>query len=193
MTRKEFAKIAVYIGCACGGKYLDEEALTVYFDLLGDLQYETLLVGAKRVLLERVYPNFPTAGELRHAAAATPQGPISELTPIEAWAIGSRVFKNTDPEIPGSFEHACRDANAPAIVIQTIKALGLPSLCYGREPIGVVRAQFTRAYEQMAARAKTAALLPEKLKTSIEQQHKTPLQSSIHQLTAGIGKMSKQT
>lgn len=165
MTREEFIKIAAYVAAGCG-KALSAPSLEVYFDLLGDLPADVFALAAKRVLLTHRYATFPTVAELREAATLTARGEVAALPSGEAWEIGWSIVRRTDPEIEGSFDRA--SANAPALVKRTILAIGLPSLCYGDDPVSVVRAQFIRVYEQLAARESARRLMPAPVARAIE-------------------------
>lgn len=164
MTRTEWAKAAAYL-TAGTGKSLTAEQLEVYYDCLGDLSYNVLQVAAKRVLMEHKWATFPSVAELRQAAAETQAGEVAALAPAEMWEVAWRIVGATDPEVPGSFERASR--GAPAVVLAAIRAFGLSSLCYGDEPLSVVRGQFLRIAEQLAAREKRVALMPTALKAQI--------------------------
>lgn len=167
MSREEFLKAVAYVTAACG-KALAPASLEVYFDCLGDLPYDVMLTAAKRVVLEHKFATFPTVAEFREAAAETLRGRVKELSAAEAWEAAWAVVRNTDPEIEGSFARATRDT--PPLVVEAIRAFGLQALCYGKEPVGVVRGQFLKIFEQLAARDRRAALLPAPVKLAIEER-----------------------
>jgi hypothetical protein len=166
MTKAEFLPVMAYIAAAIG-KPFAPEAAAVYFDLLGDLPLDVLRVTAKRVVLEHKWSSFPTVAELREAAAETMRGEVKELSPAEAWKIAWAVAGDTDPEVDGSFVRACKKASAPPIVIEAIKTFGLNALCYGKEPVGVIRGQFLKVVEQLQARDRRHALLPAPVKQEV--------------------------
>lgn len=172
MTREEFVRVTNYITAGCG-KHLGPESLEVYFDLLGDLDAPTLLVAAKRVLLRHKFPTFPTIAELREAATLTQAGEVTSLSSAEAWSLAWDAAARTDPEITGSFERAT--AGLPPLVVRAMRAFGVNALCYGSEPITVIRAQYMRVYEQLAAREREAAVLPAATKRAIAAQGATPI------------------
>lgn len=165
------------------GKVLSSESLTVYFDCLGDLPVGVLQLACKRVVLEHKWATFPTVAEIREAATKTSHGELTELSPAEAWQLAWRVVANTDPEIDGSFTRAT--AGVPDLVVRSIRAMGLTALCYGEEPVGVVRAQFIKVYEQLAARKRTEALMPASVRQAIEGIGKLP--PEVRGAIAGIG------
>jgi hypothetical protein len=157
-----------FVAVGCSKESATADQFRVYYEMLGDLEYDILFIAAKKVLCDRVYPTFPTVGELRQAALKVITAP-TDITPIQAWEIGWNVIRNTDPEVSGSFDNACRRYGATPEVIRTIRAVGLASLCYGQEPIGVVRAQFMKAYEQLDTADKSRMLLPPRVNKSIDE------------------------
>lgn len=167
MTRDEFVKAMAYLTAGCG-KSLEKVSLQVYFDLLGDLEFDTLLVAAKRVLLKHRFPTFPTVAELREAAVLTRNAEVTALAPAEAWALAWRAVASTDPEIDGSFARAT--AKLPPLIVKAIEVFGLQSLCYGGEPVTVIRAQFMKIYEQLGERVRQEELLPPATRRAIAAQ-----------------------
>lgn len=165
MTRIEFAAVVAYIGVGCG-KELPPDRMDVYFDLLGDLPIEAFKVAAKKVILEHPWSTFPSAAELAKATSETIRGRVSELSSAEAWDKAWTAVGRLDLEMPHTIEAAQKAV--PAIVWEAMQAFGLPALVYGKEPVGVVRGQFLKIYEQLAARDARTALLPTKIKAEIE-------------------------
>lgn len=159
MTNAEFTEVVAYVECACG-KLLPVQSKLVYFDMLNDLPADLFRLAAKRVLAEHRWATFPTVAEFRAAAAETARGEVKELTPAEAWALAWWVVGNCDPEIDGSFDRACKRAKAPPLVVEAIRSMSLPDLCYGENPVGVIRGQFLAVFEQLQARDRRKALLP---------------------------------
>lgn len=196
MTEKEFGAIMAYISTAIGKPLgeTEEEAdrrLEVYFDLLGDLEYQQFKMAAKKVCLEHKWATFPSAAELREAAAIVARGRVVDMPPAEAWELAWKAVARIDLEIDGSVDRACADL--PPAVFQAMKAFGLPSLCYGKEPVSIVRAQFLKVYEQLLQRDQKAALLPPALKKQIEDQSTPPIAGSVASLAGKIGRMEGET
>lgn len=189
MTRAEFLKVAVYIEVGIG-KALTADAKDVYFDCLGDLSAEVMALAAKRVLMEHKWANFPSIAELREAAAETQRGQVKELSPAEAWAIAWKIAASTDPEVDGSFARAAK--NAPPLVLEAVRAFGLLDLCYSKDPIGVMRGQFLKIFEQLAARDRRRALLPATLTKAIEE-HPDRRVAPVRKALAGIGMSVNET
>lgn len=183
MTREEFAKVVVALSLGTG-KSITSEATEVYFDCLGDLPFDVMKIATKRVLLEHRWATFPSIAELREAAAQTNQGTVAELSSGEAWALAWRAVGAIDPEVSGSYARGVK--GLPALVVEAMEAYGINPLCYGKEPVGVIRGQFIKIYEQLAVREKRTALLPPKLTTQIESRRT----ESIQQALAAIGEPS---
>lgn len=176
MTRIKFGIIIAYLESGCG-KSLTPKATDVYFDLLGDLDAEVLRTAARRVLLEHRWATFPSIAELREAAAETQRGEVATIPPAKAWEIAWAAAGKIDLDMTGPHWHAGTVypsqaesvlADVPPEVREAMKAYGLPALCYGAEPVGVIRAQFSKIYEQLASTAKRQALIPAAMKGHIE-------------------------
>lgn len=180
MTREDFARIAAVLTLGTG-KPLTTDAAEVYFDCLGDLSFDVAKIACKRVLMEHKWATFPSIAELREAAAETLQGTVKELTSGEAWAMAWRAVGCIDPEISGSYSRGV--AHLPPIVVEAMEAYGINPLCYGKEPVGVIRGQFIKIFDGLAARDKRRALMPKKLTAQIEANRNELLSLAL----SGIG------
>ena len=153
-----------YIATAIN-KPLSADAAEIYFELLGDLPADVLKVAAKRVLLEHPWSTFPSVAELRQAASETLRGSLTDLSASEAWAQAWKAVGRIDLDISGSAERAL--AKLPPLVVEAMRTMSIPAMVNGKEPVGVIRGQFLKVYEQLAAREKRLALLPGPVKQSI--------------------------
>lgn len=185
MTLSEFLPIMAYLSAAIG-KPLSKESSEVYFDLLGDLPVDILKTSVKRVALEHKWASFPSVAELREAAALTQRQVVTDISPAEAWQRAWAVARLIDLDIPGSAERHL--AKLPPLVLAAVQAFGLPALCYGKEPVGVVRGQFLKIYEQLLAGAQREALLPKSVRKSIAG-HKPAALPVTQNLIANVGRM----
>lgn len=195
MTRPEFAQVMTYVGLAMG-KPLIPEAMEVYFDLLGDLDADVMLAGAKRAILDHRWSTFPTVAELRAAATATKRGEVAAMTAAEAWQIAQAVAARHDPEIqglysaggklwPSQFAYLTRDTPPP--VLAAMRAFGVESLSTGGDPDGVVRSQFMKIFDQLAERDRRVDSLPAGVRESIEAGGRRPL-PAVTKALAGVGR-----
>jgi hypothetical protein len=175
MERVEFGAIIAYLEAAAG-KPMAPETARVYFDLLGDLPADVLLVAAKRAILESPYPTIPPVGTLRRLALEV-QRP-DRLAPMEAWSLCAKAIRRF-----GYCREAQGLASLPPDVRQAAECLGWQSLCDSTEE-GVVRGQFCKAYEQLQKRAESMALLPEKVRHQLE---------AVWECVKAIGQMPDET
>lgn len=167
MTTKECAEILAYLEAGIQ-RPLSKHAARVYCDLLADLPVEALRVAAKTVLLNHAWATFPSIAELRQAATDAMKGRDATLTSAEAWALAWKVAGKIDVEIDGSAERRLAEAKLPAIVEDAMRKFGLAALCAGREPVAVVRAQFTKMFDQLRETEGQKAMLPGSVRKAIE-------------------------
>lgn len=194
MNRTEFAKIMAFIGNAIS-KPPNAEQVEVYFDLLGDLPEDVMRMAARRVCLEHPWPSWPSVAELRRAAAQAQRGDAAELTAADAWSLAWKAGRKidldeadaTDPG--GSVDRACK--NLPPLVFRAMCTFGLRELAYSQDSMTVVRAQFMKVYEQLAAREKELGLLPPLLRQQIEAKAPQPIAGKVPNIAA-IGQMPKE-
>lgn len=191
MTKSEFLAIMAFIEAGIG-RGLDPPAegqfvgpVDVYFEMLGDLPAHVFQIAAKRVVLDHPWKTFPSVAELRQAAAQT-MAPQLELSAAEAWKLAWQAACGIDLEIDGSLARRTRDL--PPLVLEAMTAYGIPDLCYGKESMGVVRAQFTKIYEQLLARDRKLALLPAVVKREIAQVGAGKLAAPVVKAIGQIGK-----
>jgi hypothetical protein len=194
IPKKQFAGVMAYLATAIQ-KPVGKETIDVYYDLLGDLPVEVLQAAAKRVVLEHKWATFPSVAELREAASETMRGQVKDVSPAEAWEMAWAVACRHDPNQSGEYvsngkkfpsQWAAITAGMPQIVLDAINAFGPRALIYGQEPIGVLRGQFLKTFEQIAARHKRQALLPQSLRKEIEGRGKLP--APVKHAIADLGK-----
>ena len=183
MTRSQFVECMAYLEAGCGVP-LDPKALQVYFDLLGDLEAPVLRTACKRVILGHPWKTFPSIAELRQASADCLHGQLGDLSPGEAWALAWEIVGRIDPAIEGSSARAME--GAPRRVIEALKAMGIPAMCYGKEPVGVLRGQFMKIYDGLASRDKRSALMPKAVKEEVKK-----LGGEVEKRLASIGRMDE--
>jgi hypothetical protein len=171
VTRAEFAEFMAYLAVAVGKPIAptpteSRAAMEVYWDLLQDLPADVLKVAVKRVVIEHPWKSFPSVAEIRQAAAETVRGKDA-LVAAEAWKLAWRAVGRMDPEVTGSVDRALETLPRP--VADAVKALGVHSLCYGKEPVAVIRAQFLKAFEGLTQRDRRLALLPPSVREAAAQ------------------------
>lgn len=169
MTRAEFATVMAYLATAIN-KPLSEAGTIVYFDLLGDVPLKVLEGAVRRVALEHKWASFPSVAEIREAVVEAQRG--SKITPADAWDMVWRAAARIDPEVEGSLERATK--GMPPLVFKAMKAFGISALCCGKEPVGVIRGQFMKMFENFAVKEDRKALLPPRLREQIAAMGQMP-------------------
>jgi hypothetical protein len=167
MTRDEFLSVMVTLAAGCG-KPASAETHEVYWQLLGDLPEPAFRAAAAQALLESRYPVFPPVGTLRQLAVGAVQGAARLPSPAEAWGLVRRALVGC-----GYYRAEAGLASLPPAVRRTAECLGWQELCDATEP-EIVRAQFCKAYEQVAGREEREALLPPKLRAALAQVGRLP-------------------
>lgn len=202
MTRKEFSEGLYFLAAGCR-QALEAPTLEAYFALLGDLSAETFREACRVVLLSHKYATLPSIAELREAALMVENARNPQLTAGEAFAIAREAAGNVDMDIIGPFKvrnyqtgewdvypsqeaYALRDVPEP--VVKAMRAFGLREFCYAEDPTGVVRAQFTKVFEQIAARDQRTALMPPSVREFLDNKRDADL---VQKTLAQIGEMPK--
>jgi hypothetical protein len=185
VTRNDFSATMAFLEAACNVQP-SKETLTAYFEVLGDLDADVFRLAAKRVVLAHPWHTFPSVAELSQAYVDAKRGDITGLQPAEAWEMAWRAARHMDLELTGTYvsngrtfpsQAAAAMNGLPDLVVRAMKAYGLPALVNGTEPLTVVRAQFMKIYEQLAASDRAAAALPASMRKALadrkvlNQQH----------------------
>jgi hypothetical protein len=185
MNKSEFIRVIAYLEAGCG-RALAKESVHVYFDLLGDLDASVFEAAARIVILEHPWASFPSIAELRDAAATVKHGNINRMTAAEAWELAWKAIKKTDPEVRSTDRYL---EELPPLVRRAVDSYGLSALCYGKEPIAIVRAQFMRIFDDLAGSDERLSLLPIALKKSVEHigDHPCKQVSAVVAMLPSIG------
>lgn len=161
MTINETARILAVIAAAYPRFQVDAEGLTlnIWYEMLGDLDYEIVQVAIKKLMLESPFP--PAIADVRKIAAEITIPEEDRIDSADAWGEVVRAIRRYgyyDPD--GAIQSM---SNRTARVVQMI---GWREICSCDEP-SVVRGQFLRMYEQVSNREKKDALMPVELKEQI--------------------------
>lgn len=173
MDRVEFAKVMAVMASATGGK-LNEDQISVYFELLSDLPLEVFRAAAIRAIADHRIATIPPVGLIRQHAAhvsGPPQVSIAEAFEkarkfAEKWYPWLCDGLPTDPKSRARFD---ADYEAlPDYARQAGKSYGWPALV--DTPPGVAFPHFKTLYESVAGpEQKEAALPPSARSPAVEQ------------------------
>ena len=200
MTKFEFSENLNFLAAGVR-QSLDTKTIETYYAMLGDLPSDTFRDACRVVLLTHKYANLPSIAELREAAVSVSKAFDQQLTAGEAWAIASDAATKIDLDIVGPYRvkigrewkeyESQADAvleSVPHSVASAMMTFGLSSICGATGPEGVVRAQFTKVFEQLEERNKRIALLPPDLREFLENKRANTM---LDKALAGLGDMPK--
>lgn len=196
MTKAEFAHVLKFLADALPGvRPLTADSVRAYHALLGDLPLRVFQLAAQKVALEHEWNTFPSPAELRRVAGEVV---AEDVTPAEAWKLAWQVACQHDPETQGEWvsggvrypsRFAAVTAGMPQVVVEAVRSFGVSALCGGTEPVTVVRAQFLKLFEQVAAKQRRLALLPAPLRNQIAQARRGELAPPVAEAVKRIGRM----
>ncbi len=162
IDRLEFVKVMAYIAAGVG-KSPSADAAEVYYDLLADLPLAVLQAAARIALVEHVYPTFPTVGQLRQIAARIQAGGDGRMLAVEAWEMVNKLARDHAWDVAGEAVKAL-----PAKVRRAAGAVGWRSI-FDSTNRETLRAQFCKAFDELADRDRKDLALPAPVKESLER------------------------
>lgn len=192
MTKRQCLEVMAYLAAAISKPPLSDRAGDIYFDLLGDLPLDVFHTAAKRVILDHVWATFPSIAELRQAATDIIHAQAKQIDAAKAWELAWQAVRSIDLEITGPYKAiGHRDngesfietypsqaasvlAKLPSVVVQAMNAFGLAALCYGKEPVTIVRSQFMVIFQKAQDSRDQLALMPPALAKEIESRATLP-------------------
>lgn len=161
MKKTDIIKLLAIINTAFSNMQITESMVELWYELLGDLEFNLAIAAVKKLILESPFP--PTIADIRKSA-------VEIMTPVEdridastAWgevARAIRLFGYPRPQ-------EALESMSPR-TRKVVEQMGWQEICQATEP-GVVRGQFLRMYEAYSAREKQDALLPQKMRDEIKQ------------------------
>lgn len=185
----DFAKVMAVIGAGCQ-VHLSDEALEVYYAMLGDLPPKVLMIAGQKALLQPLYGKFPSIELLRRMAVEATAGEEVGVSPGEAWQMATRACWGCDIEVEGSVDRAF--AKVPPLVRRAVEQFGFRSLYdLPGNSIETARAQFTRIYERIVAQEREQLLLPPAVRrqlAEVEKLKELKPAPVVAKVLAGIGK-----
>lgn len=156
--------IEILAGAYPGRKGFESDAIIVrtakvWHHLLADLPVQAVLMAVEKHSISSVYP--PTVAEIRTAISEA-VNPDLTLAASDAWGEVTRAVR-----MYGTYQEERGMQSLSERTRRVVKAIGWREICASEEA-DVIRGQFRKAYEGIAAREKVDALLPERLKRQIE-------------------------
>lgn len=159
MKKSEIVQLLAVVNTAFPNMQVSEAMVDLWFELLGDLDFNLAKIALKKLLLESPYP--PAIADIRKQATEILTPAEGRIEPAAAWGEVIRAVHNY-----GYYRPIEAMASLSPIAAQVVKYMGWQEICMSEEP-SVIRGQFLKMYQQVQEREKKDAILPEKLKSEI--------------------------
>ena len=159
MTKAEVAKILTVLAAAYPKFEVDDLKVRVWHEMLGDLDYATANMAAKKLILENNFP--PSIAEVRKAAMEILNPEV--MTAAEAWGEVERAVR-----VYGCYQEIEALASLSPRTAKVVRQIGWREICLNEEP-GVIRGQFLKMYQQVQERDHREMLLPADLRQGIQR------------------------
>lgn len=143
LKAEEWAQCSAYLSAATNRK-IPADTNDVYFDLLGDIPYETLKGACKRALQEQRDTWLPSIGLIRSFASEAACGLLP--TWADEWDHVRKLVRTC-----GYMRKADAMRAMSPLTQQAVKGVGWDAIC-DSENISIQAAQFRMAYEAAAKR-----------------------------------------
>lgn len=152
MNKQEFSKIAATLkACYSKDSFLpDAVAMTVWYEALKDIDYETAKKAAMAHVKTSPYP--PTISDLRKRA-------VDAVSPKSDWSDGWGQVRKAIGAY-GMWDEKGAIESLDHYTAETVKRMGWQSIC-SSENAEVTRAQFRQVYELVSSREKEQLCLAE--------------------------------
>lgn len=157
MTKTETSKLLAVLAAAYPRFEPDELTLTVWHEMLGDLDYPIASLAVKACMLQNTFP--PSISEVRKAAVKLMHP--EKLSASEAW---EKVNAALDKH--GIYGQVEAMESLPPLVARVVRAIGFGKMCLS-ENLGVERGQYMRMYDEMSGKQDTEMLIPGRMRVQI--------------------------
>lgn len=144
----------------------DDKAVKVWYAMLKDLPLDALSLAVQKHIATEKFP--PTIAELRAHCADIICADLDDWT--EAW---SKVLDVVSGYGLSNGQEGLKQLDA--VTVEAVKRVGYWAIC-NSENISIERANFRAAYEQIVAREKQNAVIPQRLAIQIEQRRQNLIQ-----------------
>lgn len=178
ISKQQFIQIIAVMTLAYPAYQLQPGTSEIYYRLLHDLPEEIISSAAQQIMAESKF--FPSIAEWRTRALEIMNAKLNQPTAFEAWGIVQNEIQRVGSYGLPSFSN-------PEIE-RTVKAIGWRELCLSVD-VMVLRAHFTKCYEQIVARKdEDQHLLPSVRKTTDEYRRLSDIEQLTKKLNSGEAK-----
>ena len=156
MTKKEMVVILAILKEAYKDFQVTETRTSLWYDLLGDLNFKVVQVAVKKLILQSPY--VPTISDIRKQIVEI-MHPV--INAVEGYGEVRRAIK----EYGSDNVYEALESMSP-LTRKVCGYIGWQNICLSEEP-SVIRGQFLRMYSELKEKEQRDLLLPEGLKKEI--------------------------
>jgi len=160
VKKTETVQLLAVINAAFPNIQITEAMVSLWHELLGDIDFNLAKAAVKKLLLESPYP--PSIADIRKRAVEILTPEEEKIDAAEAWGEVERAMR-----FYGYYREAEALESMSPRVAKVVRWMGWRDICLSEEP-GVVRGQFLKMYQQVTEREQKEKLLPERLKADIK-------------------------
>jgi len=171
MKKNEFKNIILLLQSNFNNVNIEtKQQFDFWYKLLEDIDYKTMQLAVAKLCLEYRY-NSPKLADLRKVALEI-MNYNNDYTAIDGWVEVMGAVKKY-----GIYKAKEAINNMRPLTRKVVNYMGFSNICRSEQP-DILRAQFTKIFEQLKERENKDKLLPRNLKKAIEEhtKKKEPLQ-----------------
>lgn len=167
MTPQETKKLFMILMVSYPKFYPAEEkeklrlTIELWTEMLADVPFEVAQIATKKLILESAFP--PTISDVRKQIADITADPNDKIDSSTAWGEVMKAIRIYGYPRPKE----ALESMSPR-TRKTVESMGWQEICQA-DKAGVVRGQFLKMYDTYTQREKQDALLPQSMKTMINQ------------------------
>jgi len=161
LKKTETVQLLAVINAAFPNMQVTEAMVSLWHELLGDLEFNLAKAAVKKLLLESPYP--PSIADIRKRAAEIITPPEERIDASEAWGEVIRAIHRY-----GYYRQEEALASMSPRTAKVVRYMGWQEICLSEEP-SVIRGQFLKMYNIVTEREKQERLLPASLKEEIQK------------------------
>ena len=161
MKKTETVQLLAVINAAFPNMQVTEAMVSLWHELLRDLEFNLAKAAVKKLLLESPYP--PTIADIRKQVVEIATPPEDRIDAAQAWGEVMKAIR-----FYGYYRQEEALASMSPRTTKVVRYMGWQEICTSERP-DVVRGQFMKMYETVANREKQERLLPASLRAEIKE------------------------
>jgi hypothetical protein len=161
LKKTETVQLLAVINAAFPNMQVTEAMVSLWYELLGDIDFGLAKAAVKKLLLQSPYP--PTIADIRKQALEIATPSEDRIDAAEAWGEVIEAIRHY-----GYYRQKDALESMSPRTAKVVRYMGWQEICHSERP-DVVRGQFLKMYEIIANREKQERLLPATLRAEIKK------------------------